>query len=173
MSGTRWTAVVGLALMIATLPAAAGCSRKAKEDRAEALAEEMLSKATGKKVDLDANGKEVRIEGEGVKTSIADATEWPADIFASVPEFTFGKVERVSKTEDGPKRTFNVYLHEIEPGGIDRYAELLERGGWKVDRMGLGEKGGMLNGQKDDLGMNFTYSLERQDGMLAVFTVSP
>ena len=30
----------------------------------------------------------------------------------------------------------------------------------------------MLNGQKGDLGMTFAYSLERQDGMLAVFTTS-
>lgn len=172
MHETRWTAMLGMALLLTALPAVTGCGGSTKEERAEAMAEKGLSEVSGKKVDLDAGGKHVRIEGEGMKAAISETTEWPADIFSEVPEFTFGKVERVSKSVEGATKTFNVYLHEIEPGGVDRYAELLKQGGWTVNQMSLGEKGGMLNGQKPGLGLTFTHSDERRDGMLAVYTAS-
>jgi hypothetical protein len=35
--------------------------------------------------------------------------------------------------------------------------------------MQTGDKGGYLNAQKGKLGMNFMFSLERKDGMLAVY----
>ena len=171
MSGTRWTAIVGLALLIATLPAATGCSRKTKEKRAEAMAEKIASTALGKKVDLDQGGKTVRIEGEGVKATMMETAEWPADIFAEVPRFTFGKVTRVSKTEEGGMRKFNVFLTDIESGGVARYAELLRQKGWQATITDMGPKGGILNGQRGQLGMNFVYGSEHNDGVLAVYSL--
>jgi hypothetical protein len=163
--------LLGAILLLVIMPVSTGCSRKAKEDRAAAMAERMMSSVTGQKVEIDPNGKTVRIEGKGVTTTMSQTAEWPADMFAGVPRFTFGRVERVVRGEDGGMKKFNVYLRDIQPGGVERYAQLLERAGWNVERMSTGGQGGILNGQKDDLGLNFPYGGERNDGMLAVYSV--
>jgi hypothetical protein len=162
---------LGAILLLVILPVSTGCSRRAKEERAAAMAEKIVSGVTGQKVDIDPNGKRVRIGGQGETTTMSETSEWPADMFAEVPRFTFGTVERVVRGEDGGMKKFNVYLRDIQPGGIERYAGLLERAGWKVDRMSAGGEGGILNGQKENLGLNFPYSGERKDGMLAAYSI--
>lgn len=158
LTRSRWI------LLIAVLSATLGCGRRSTDSQSGAVAETLVSAPSGKQ------GKDA--PGEVAIPTISETSEWPADLSTEVPEFTFGKVERVSKTLDGTSSKFTVYLHEIEPGGADRYLELLRQGGWKVERMDLGAQGSMLNGQKGELGITLTYSDERKDGMLAVFPTS-
>ena len=171
MNGTRWTAMLGLAVLLASLPALVGCGRKAAEKRAEAISEKLASAALGRKVDLDQGGKTVRIEGKDGTTVMKETDQWPADIFADVPRFTFGKVKHVTQGEEGGMKKFNVFLDHIEPGGIARYTEMLRQKGWEMTVTDMGPKGGMLAGQKGHLGMNFAYSNESNDGMLAVYSL--
>jgi hypothetical protein len=115
------------------------------------------------------DGKSVKIKGEGFKHDITETTEWPADMFEGVPEFTFGKIERVSKGEEGGMMKFNIYFHDIEQGGVERYVNLLKEAGWQADLIG-GPQGGIVSGQKGELGLNFMFSTEDGTGMLAVFS---
>jgi hypothetical protein len=171
MNGARWTAMLGMAVLLASLPALTGCGRKTAEQRAEALAERIASAASGQKVDLDPGGKTVRVEGKGVKAELKETAEWPTGMFADVPRFTFGTVTHVSQEEEGGMKKFNVFLARIEPGGLKRYAELLRQRGWETNVMDMGPKGGMLNGQKGQLAMNFVYNNESNDGTLAVYSL--
>ncbi len=87
-----------------------------------------------------------------------------------VPRFTAGKIERVVKThEEGDVWTFNIYFVDINGDDIKKYAGALKEKGWQTDIMQMADKGGYLNAQKGTMGMNFGFSLERKDGMLAVF----
>lgn len=167
----KFSAVVGVLSILIGLLVFASCGRgeKAANKQAEAAAEKVLKATTGKDADVKMDGKSVEITGKGFKHALTETTEWPADMFAGVPPFTFGKIERVSKGEEGGMMKFNVYLHAIEPGGVERYVDLLKEAGWQANLIG-GPQGGVVSGQKDELGLNFVFSTEKRDGMLAVFS---
>jgi len=115
-------------------------------------------------------GDKVQIEQKGSKTEMVETTVWPAEMIKDVPQFTAGKIQRVVKThEEGNIWTFNIYFADINGDDIKKYAGALKEKGWKTDIMQMADKGGSLNAEKGPMGMNFMFSLERKDGMLAVF----
>ncbi len=171
MRSPKLRAVEGVVLILVGLFVFASCGggEKAANRQAEAAVEKVMKATTGKDADVKIDGKSVEITGEGFTHNVAETAEWPADMFEGVPEFTFGKIERVSKGEEGGMTKFNVYFRDIEPKGVEQYVELLKEAGWQADLIG-GPQGGMVSGQKDELGLNFMFSAERKDGMLAVFS---
>ena len=172
MKITVFTAGVGTVAILSGLLVLASCGggEKAADRQAEAAVEKALKAATGKDADVKIDGKSVKIKGEAFTHEFAETAEWPADMFEGVPEFTFGKIERVSKGQEGGMMKFNIYYHDIEEGGIERYVDLLKEAGWQADLNAVGGKGGILGGGKGDLGLNFMFSNEDGTGMLAVFS---
>ena len=165
-SEKRWIEIM-VAFPTLSLFLVNACSEKSSEEK---MAERALKHATGKDVDVKMQGDKVQIEQNGSKTEIAETTTWPPEMFKDVPKFTAGKIERVVKShEEGDKWTFNIYLVDINGDDIKNYAGALKEKGWQTDLMQMGDKGGYLNAQKGNMGMNFGFSLERKDGMLAVF----
>jgi hypothetical protein len=143
------------------------CGEKSSQEK---MTEKALKLATGKDVDVKIQGDKVQIEQPGSKTEMAKTATWPAEMIKDVPQFTGGKIERVVKTqEEGNNWTFNIYLAGFSGDDIKSYAGALKEKGWKTQLMQMGDKGGSLNGEKGTMGINFMYSLERKDGMLAVF----
>jgi hypothetical protein len=169
VSEKRWIGIM-VAIFTLCLFLMNGCSEKSAQEK---MAEKALKLATGKDVDVKIQGdkaQKVQIEQKGSKTEIAETTTWPSEMTNDVPKFTAGKIKRVVKThEDGGIWTFNVYLADITGDDIKNYAGALKEKGWKTDIIQMGDKGGSLNGQKGTMGISFMYSLERKDGMLAVF----
>ena len=168
---SKFSAVFGVGVILAGLLVFASCGggEKADNKRAEAVAERILEATTGQDAKVEIGDRSVKIDGKGFSHDISETSEWPTDMFAGVPVFTFGKIERVSKGEEGGMMKFNIYFHDIEQGGVERYVELLKDAGWNADFIGMPE-GGMASGQKDDLGMSFMFNSEKGDGMLAVFS---
>jgi hypothetical protein len=166
VSEKRW---IGIMVTIFTLCLFLmnGCSEKSTQEK---MTEKALKHATGKDVDVKMQGGKIQIEEKGSKTEIAETTTWPSELIKDVPKFTAGKIKRVVKThEEGGTWTFNIYLTDINGDDIKNYAGALKEKGWKTDIIQMGDKGGSLNGQKGTMGISFMYSLERKDGMLAVF----
>ncbi len=149
---TKLSAVVGTVAILAGLLVFTSCGGS-KED-------------AGVKM----GAKSPRIEGEGSEPDLAETAEWPADMFEGVPVFTFGKIERVSKGREGGMMKFNISFHGMEKRGIEQYVELLKEAGWQVSLNTAGESGGILGGEKDDLGLNFMFNGEDGTGVLAVFS---
>jgi glutathione peroxidase-family protein len=169
VSGKRWIGIM-VAFLTLSLFLVNACSEKSSQEK---MAEESLKHATGKDVDVTMQGdkvQKVQIEQNGSKTEIAETATWPAEMFKDVPQFTAGKIERVVKShEEGDKWKFNIYLVDINGDDIKNYAGALKEKAWQTDLMQMGDKGGYLNAQKGNMGMNFGFSLERKDGMLAVY----
>jgi hypothetical protein len=170
---TKFSAVVGTVAILAGLLIIASCGggKKAADKQAEAAVEQVLKTATGKDAEVKIDGKSVEIKGAGLTHEFAETAEWPADMFEGVPKFTFGKIERVSKGEEGGMKKFNIYFRDIEQGGIERYVDLLKEAGWRADLNTAGGPGGYVGGEKGGLGLNFMFNTEDGTGMLAVFTV--
>jgi len=166
VSEQRWIGIM-VAFLTLSLFLVNACSEKSSQEK---MTERILKQATGKDVDVKIQGGKIQIEEKGSKTEIAETTTWPPEMFKDVPKFTAGKIERVVKShEEGDKWTFNIYLADINGDDIKNYAGALKEKGWQTDLMQMGDKGGYLNAQKGTMGMNFGFSLERKDGMLAVF----
>jgi hypothetical protein len=160
------TAFVTLGLLLT-----AGCSGKSSEEKmAEDMARKMIKQNTGKDVDVKMQGGKIEFKGQDFKSEIAETSAWPSDMFSEVPQFTFAKIERVVKANEGGLQKFNIYYKDLKSDGINQYAEILKKNGWQANIMQMGDKGGYLNAQKGKLGMNFAFSLERKDGRLAVYT---
>jgi len=164
--------LIGIMVTILTLSLflVNSCSQQNSEEK---MAEKALKLATGKDVDVKIQGdkaQKVQIEQKGSKTEMTETTVWPSEMIKDVPQFTAGKIQRVVKTiEERGIWTFNIYLADINGDDINSYAGALKEKGWKTNIIQMGDKGGSLNGEKGTMGINFMYSLERKDGMLAVF----
>jgi hypothetical protein len=160
---------VGIILVILplTLFLVSACSDKNSQEK---MTEKVLKQATGKDVDVKVQGGNIQIQEQGSKTEIAATSTWPSEMFVDVPKFTAGKIERVVKSQgQGGMSKFNIYLVNISGDDIKNYAGALKEKGWQTDLMQMGDKGGYLNAQKGNMGINFGFSLERKDGMLAVY----
>lgn len=150
MKATHFSAVAGAVAILAGLLVFASCGGKEKGAEAGLSVKSPTS--------------------EGSKPDLSEKAEWPADMFEGVPKFTFGKIERVSQSTEGGMKKFNISYHDIEKGGIERYVELLNEAGWKTSLNNAGGPGGIVGGEKDDLGLNFMFSNENGTGVLAVFS---
>jgi hypothetical protein len=165
-SERRWLWIM-VAFLTVSLFLVNGCSEKSSQEK---MAEKALKQATGKDVDVKIQEGKIQIEEKGSKTEIAQTTTWPPEMINDVPKFSAGKITRVVKTQEAANAwTFNIYLVGINGDDIKSYAGALKEKGWQTDIIQMGDKGGYLNAQKGTMGMNFAFSLERKDGMLAVF----
>ncbi|MEW6444254.1 MAG: hypothetical protein AB1640_25190 [bacterium] len=162
--------MTGLLLVLGMMPAS-GCGEKKSEEKAAEKAAEAIMKASlGRDVEVNIEEGKVEISDKESRTEIADTSAWPSDMFSDVPRFTFGKIEHVSKSrEQGGMQKFNVHLAGIENDAMNRYADMLKESGWEITLTQLGTQGGMLSGQKNNLGISFPYNLESHDGVLMVF----
>lgn len=148
---------------------APGCGKKAEEKTAEKMMEKALSEATGKETKIDLQEGNVHIENKDMQTDIVSTSTWPSDMFADVPKFTGGAIERVVSSNEGGMQKFNIYFNDLKDEALKQYADALKQKGWEANLMDMGA-GGMLTAQKGNLGINFAFNLQKKDGMLAVFS---
>ena len=169
MISAKVFARIAMCIMIVSALLLGGCGKKSEEKKAEETMENMLKVATGKDVEVDIQGKDIKIEGQDSKAQIAETSVWPPEMFEDVPKFTAGKIEHVTKTQEGSHQTFNIFFVDIEGDALKNYAAALNEKGWQAQLLDMG-KGGMISAQKDKLGMNFSFNAEDKKGLLAVFS---
>jgi hypothetical protein len=164
-----WMIVVVLVLGLFLLN---GCGDKKSEQKKAGDVTKMTFKdGAGKEVNVNVQGGKIQIEGQGSKTEMTETSTWPAEMFPDVPQFTFGRIERVIKAaEEGGMRKFNIFYVNVEDGALNKYADMLRKNGWQVSHTQM-DKSGILNGQKGNLGLNFPYNMGKRDGALLVYSV--
>jgi len=163
---------IGVAAFVASLCLllTPGCGKKAEEKRAEKIMEKTLSGATGQDTKVDLNNGDVHIENKDMKVDIAASSTWPADMFADVPRFTGGAIERVVASNAGGARKFNIHYTGVRGDAVRQYTQDLKAKGWDANLTEMGGKAAILSAQKSNLAMNFVYNADKNDGVLAVFS---
>jgi hypothetical protein len=146
-----------------------GCGKKPEESVSEKLAEKAIKEATGKDMNVDIQGNNIKIEGDGAKTELKQTTEWPSDMFDGVPKFTACKIEHVTKVQEGGNRNITVMFSDAQVNDVKNYESLLKDKGWKTQFVDMGNAM-MITAQKDKLGLNLSCSNDDKKGALAVFT---
>jgi len=162
--------MVSIGVCVLCLLLVTACGKKTSEEKAaEALAEKMLEQGTGKDVDVNIQGENIAIKGEGFKAEITQTTDWPSDMFADVARFKAGTVENVIKDNLGGTQKFTIYLKNFDGGAVKKYEETLKAKGWQSTFMQMGE-GGLINARKGQLVMNFAFNTQSRDGTFIVYT---
>lgn len=165
-----WFLVVVLAVSVVAL---AGCGKKAASEKvAEGMLEKTLENATGGDADVDLGGGDVTITTKEGTTTMSEASEWPSDMFAEVPKFTYGVVERVNRSRNtqNEQQSMTVWIADVQDGAIEKYTKDLEGAGWESQMSITSGQGGMVTAQKGNLGLTVAYNSEDKTAALNVFS---
>ncbi|MCX7919736.1 MAG: hypothetical protein N3A72_09075 [bacterium] len=68
---------------------------------------------------VDKQGSGGKIELKDGQIEVGKAAQWPADIPSDVPEFTYGKVKVVTKSEMKNKKGWNVLLENVSADALE------------------------------------------------------
>jgi hypothetical protein len=134
----------------------------------EQTTESLIEGATGGKVDIDSDGDEVSVETEDSSYSMNGKSEWPSDMPASVPEFTYGTVEASSKSSSGEDTSWSVTFTDVNSGAYDNYTAALKNAGWN-ETGNLSSSGSQIsNMENDEYYLIYTYDSSDNSGSLVV-----
>lgn len=163
-----WVLVVAFVGSVVVL---SGCGKKeASEEFAEGMMERSMENASGEKTDVDIDEGNISIRTGDTKMESVAATEWPSDLPGDVPPFTYGTVERVTRAEDTAKNTtaYSIYLRDVSDDAFAKYEAELKAAGWECMSVDMGGKGGVISGQKGDIGVTVTCNMEEHIASVAV-----
>jgi hypothetical protein len=162
----------GIMLAAAILPLA-GCGTKdSSEKLREKMTERALEKATGEKTDVDLKGGDVTIKTGDTSVKMVATDEWPSNMFADVPRFTYGEVEHVTSGVEGGMKKFNIFLRDVPADASDKYAAELKEAGWEAQLAIMGPQGNMISAQKGQIAVQLMHNKDEKTGMFVAFEVS-
>jgi len=171
MTYSKWSiALLGVAVL-AVVAMVSGCGGKETSERAaEEIVEQAIEKAGGGNVDIDVDGDKVTMTGDDYRMESTETTEWPDNLPDDVPQFTYGKIERVARGEKAETGEFNynIWVHDIDAEAAAKYEADLKKAGWETNAVSVGEQGGMVTAEKGDLGVTFMHSKEEHRGNIMI-----
>ncbi len=155
-----FSAGIFLAAIIGLMTGVFAC-RQAGEKQAEKSMENILEQGSGEKTNVDIEGQDVTIESESGKVQIhGGAHTWPTNMPADIPEIKTGKIVAATTSETEEGQNWNVHYSNVGIEALDSYGAALKSKGFKIQTMKT-PKGGMVNGEKGNLGVIFTVGEDR------------
>jgi hypothetical protein len=165
-----WIRVVSCLVLLMAVVAGTGCGKKDPGEKVgEKMTERMLEHASGEKADVDIDGGDVTIKTGDGKVEMVATDQWPDDMFAAVPRFSHGKVERVTRNVAEGKKTFNIWLREVPDDASRKYEAELKDAGWESQLIDVGAQGSMLSSQNGALAVQFAHNKDDKTGVFIVF----
>ncbi len=143
------------AVFLAGLAIWPACS--SREKAAEKMAENILEKASGGKVDVDIKGGSVNVATKEGTVSWGEASGWPEDMPAGIPRFTEGKVTGVIRTHGAESKNWSLVLGEVKEGALSNYAEVLKGEGWEILTLSQSAGYEALTARKDRTTLTLSY----------------
>ncbi len=166
LSEKGWIGII-VAILTLSLFLFNACSDKSTQEK---MFEKTLKQATGKDVDIKMQGGQNSNRREGFQDGDSENGNMASrDVYGCTEIYRWQNRARSQVSRARGHGKFNIYLVDINGDDIKNYDGALKEKGWQTDLMQMGDKGGYLNAQKGTMGMNFGFSLERKDGMLAVY----
>ena len=135
------------------------CKQSAEKQKEKEL-EKAMEKCGGEKADVNIEDLNITIESEGNKIEIKTGAEkWPADAPGDVPELQAGTIIGTTISESNEGRNWSVRYSGVTMDDLNEYAATLKNKGFKIQTI-KAPKGGMVNGEKGNIGIIFTVSQE-------------
>ncbi|NTW52248.1 MAG: hypothetical protein HGB22_06645 [Chlorobiaceae bacterium] len=141
---TRGIVVTAMIVMTVALCA---CRQKAVPDKAVKNVEQHQGK-----LPADGESQNVTIETKGRTVEIMGAVEgWPKEIPVEVPQFSFGTIRRVIRTETPEGQSWDLVVESVRQHAIRDYEAILKSSGFLTSSMIVtGKEGerGSVTGEK-------------------------
>ncbi|HWR00366.1 MAG TPA: hypothetical protein VN371_00770 [Chlorobaculum sp.] len=141
---------VVVATMIVMTGALGACRQKAAPDRTVKPVDQHQGKSTD-----DGQSQNVTIETKGRTVEILGAVDgWPKEIPVEVPEFSFGTIRRVIRTESPEGQSWDLIMENVREHAIRDYEATLKSRGFQTSSMiVVGKEGerGSVTGEKGSL----------------------
>ncbi|MFH1279344.1 MAG: hypothetical protein ABIK65_13300 [Candidatus Eisenbacteria bacterium] len=165
----RFARIIG-ALALAVLLAASCGGKDAGERAAEKVAEKMIARAAGGDADVDIEKGKISMKGDGFSMESEETDSWPDEIPGDVPRFSYGKIERVTRTENEEEgvRSYHLHFKDVDGNAGTRYRAELDEMGWETTMVDMGAEGGMVNGQKGEAVVMVMFSKEEKMANLVI-----
>lgn len=133
--------------------------RQGGEKAQEKTLERAIEQGGGGNADVDVDNQKITIESEEGKMQINTAdNQWPSDAPPEVPKVTAGEIAGTTTSESARGRNWSIRFTGIGIEELDRYGALLKDNGFIKTSTMKAPKGGMVSGQKGNIGVIFTVS---------------
>lgn len=125
-----------------------GCGKLA-EKASEKAAEKAIEDASGGKADVELSKDKLEVKTDGGSVKVGDSNEWPKQMPADVPKFTYGKITSVAESTTAQGNNIIVGIENAGAESFDEYKSDLESAGWKIDMTSRTEDGFTINASKE------------------------
>jgi len=136
-----------IASMVVITGVLGACRQKSATDQSVKTLDHNQGKLPG-----EGQTQNVTIETRGRTVEIMGAVEgWPKEIPAEVPEFSFGIIRRVTRTETPEGESWDLVVEQVREHAIRDYEAILKAGGFQTSSMIIsGKEGerGSVTGEK-------------------------
>jgi hypothetical protein len=136
--------------MIIMTGALGACRQKATPDQSVKGVDRNQGNMPG-----EAESQNVTIETKGRTIEIMGAVEgWPNEIPAEVPEFSYGKIRRVTRTQTPEGQSWDLVIEKVREHAIRDYEVMLKANGFQTTSMivtGKDGERGSVTGEKGAL----------------------
>ena len=117
---------------------------------------------------IDKQGGKIELKN-GATVEFGESAKWPEDMPAEVPQFTYGKVKTVTKTEVQNRKGWNVILEEVTADAAEKYKTDLKNSGWAIHATTtVAGQGGSLMTEKERLQLFLMFDSEQKTVSFAV-----
>ncbi|NMW22325.1 MAG: hypothetical protein HKK67_11980 [Chlorobiaceae bacterium] len=121
------------AVMLLPLFALTGTLSSCQKKIEDVLVDKVIEQSTGKKVDFKSGSESITIESEGKKIEIqGKGREWPNDMPADVPKFSYGQVKAVTRATMPEGKSWTVVCDNVPGNIIKDYEGKLKNKGFKT-----------------------------------------
>lgn len=121
---------------------------------------------TNMHIDKQGSGK---IEFQGGQIELGKTATWPTDMPSDVPEFTYGKVKMVTKSEVENKKGWNILLEEVTADAPEKYKADLKNSGWSIKATTtVSDQGGSIMAEQDKLQLFIFIDSEKHTASIGV-----
>jgi len=125
--GAATVIVIVLVVLLALGVGGYFISRYVAQKAAEKLTEGFLGAATGGNVNVTNGGEGVNFSNEEGSLSVGQSAQWPSDMPASVPKFTYGTPIMSTKVAEG---SWSVLFEKVTADAQTKYTADLNAKGW-------------------------------------------
>lgn len=148
-----------------------GCG-KASEKVAEKASEKAIEDATGGKAKVDLNKDKIEVKTDEGTYKAGSTYEWPSQIPADVPKFSYGKIITVTESSTVQGNSVFVGINEVKDDAYDKYKSALESAGWKINLTNRSNDGFLITATKDKQNVIASFSNKSEKGVSGGVTYS-
>ena len=143
-------------LLLLAFSAGFSSCKKAGEKAGEDIMETAIEKSGRGPADVDIDRGNITIHSDSFDAKLkTEAREWPGDIPAGAPRFTYGVVAHTTYVETEDTRTWGVFFDEVPLAAAEKYEQELKQKGFKTFRF-ASDEGASVSGQKGNLTISAT-----------------